>query len=220
MKEGDIERIIRQGEGTRVEFKLRLPRPWRLAREIAAFANTLGGIIVIGVDDVSHIVGVDSVVETKQELIYAAGLVEPQVKIHTEVVRINKLELVICKVARGEDKPYRITENTPGGLKTKVYVRTGAAVEPVEEGEARKLGDQDRLRKRLRLTEDQKVLINVLRTSVRTSGGIGLKQLAHRLNMSTRRVTRLLVPLINAGIVAELKVAKGSAYLLRGERPY
>ncbi len=220
MKEGDIESIIRQGEGTTVEFKLRLPRPWRLAREIAAFANTLGGIIVIGVDDVSHIVGVDSVVETKQELIYAAGLVEPQVKIHTEVVRINKLELVICKVARGEDKPYRITENTPGGLKTKVYVRTGAAVEPVEEGKAKKLGDQDRLRKRLRLTEDQKALINVLRTSVRTSGGIGLKQLAHRLNMSTRRVTRLLVPLINAGIVAELKVAKGSAYLLRGRRPY
>lgn len=220
MKEGDIERIIRQGEGTRVEFKLRLPRPWRLAREIAAFANTLGGIIVIGVDDVSHIVGVDSVVETKQELIYAAGLVEPQVKIHTEVVRINKLDLVICKVARGKDKPYRITENTPGGLKAKVYVRTGAAVEPVEEGEAKKLGDQDRLRKRLRLTEDQKALINVLRTSVRTSDGIGLKQLAHRLNMSTRRVTRLLVPLINAGIVAELKVAKGSAYLLRGGRPY
>ncbi len=206
----DIQGIIKNGEGTSVEFKLRLPRPWRLAREIAAFANTLGGTIVIGVDDKAQIVGVDSVKETIDDIEHTIGLVEPRPETSTQVISVKDSNLVILKVARGKKKPYRIVPYAPGGVAYKVYVRTGASVEPVEEGKARKLRDQDRIRKGLRLTNEQKALIAVLRLSE----AMTLKKLAHRLNMSTRRITRSLVPLLKAGMVVETKTADGPKYTL------
>ena len=54
-----IEKIM-LGEDSTIEFKREMP-PQRnsLADEIAAFANTQGGIILIGIDDNREIVGIE-----------------------------------------------------------------------------------------------------------------------------------------------------------------
>ena len=46
-----IAKIIAEGESQTVEFKTRLPKGDDIARIIVSFANTAGGILVIGVDD-------------------------------------------------------------------------------------------------------------------------------------------------------------------------
>ena len=53
-----IEKII-LGEDATIEFKREMPRRNSLADEIAAFANTEGGVILIGVDDDRNIVGLE-----------------------------------------------------------------------------------------------------------------------------------------------------------------
>ena len=53
-----IEKII-LGEDSTMEFKREMPHRNSLADEIAAFANTQGGVILIGVDDYSEIVGLE-----------------------------------------------------------------------------------------------------------------------------------------------------------------
>ena len=53
-----IEKII-LGEDATIEFKREMPHRNSLADEIAAFANTEGGMILIGVDDNREIVGIE-----------------------------------------------------------------------------------------------------------------------------------------------------------------
>ena len=53
-----IAKIIAEGESQTVEFKTRLPKGDDIARIIVSFANTAGGILVIGVDDKGKIVGI------------------------------------------------------------------------------------------------------------------------------------------------------------------
>ncbi len=48
----DIKSIVQSGEGYNAEFKIRVPKKVReLSEEICAFANSAGGILLIGVSD-------------------------------------------------------------------------------------------------------------------------------------------------------------------------
>ena len=52
-----IARVIANGESETAEFKSRLPPDHIVARELAAFSNTKGGILLIGVGDRGEILG-------------------------------------------------------------------------------------------------------------------------------------------------------------------
>ncbi len=54
-----IRQLIAQGENTNIEFKSANLRPQALAREIVAFANASGGVILIGVEDDAQMSGLD-----------------------------------------------------------------------------------------------------------------------------------------------------------------
>lgn len=51
MNPSELLDIIQKGESSKVQFKERLPHPDSLAQEMAAFSNTQGGLIIIGVND-------------------------------------------------------------------------------------------------------------------------------------------------------------------------
>ena len=98
-----IEKIM-LGEDSTIEFKREMP-PQRnsLADEIAAFANTQGGIILIGIDDNREIVGLelqelDSVEKTVVEI--CEDSIEPAVPIFTEKLRIDDKNLLKIEVPR------------------------------------------------------------------------------------------------------------------------
>src|SRR5436853_4146502 len=57
---GDLQRLISEGESETTEFKVRTPPERALAAELAAFANSQGGTLIIGVDDHGKILGLDS----------------------------------------------------------------------------------------------------------------------------------------------------------------
>jgi len=50
-------RLIEQGESETVEFKTFLPPDNVIARDLIAFANTRGGILIVGVDDRGAVLG-------------------------------------------------------------------------------------------------------------------------------------------------------------------
>lgn len=58
--------IIHGGENSAVEFKSAQVRPDSLAREIVAFANSLGGVILLGVEDNSSITGIGLIVNVEE----------------------------------------------------------------------------------------------------------------------------------------------------------
>lgn len=57
MKSQDILKLIESGESETLEFKSRLPSDHIIARVLSAFANTKGGILLIGVSDDGNITG-------------------------------------------------------------------------------------------------------------------------------------------------------------------
>lgn len=55
--QADIEGYIASGESERIEFKTRLPSDPSIARVLSAFANTNGGVLLVGVSDEGEIIG-------------------------------------------------------------------------------------------------------------------------------------------------------------------
>ena len=97
-----IEKII-LGEDATIEFKREMPHRDSLADEIAAFANTQGGVILIGVDDDRNIVGLelqelDRVEKTVVEI--CEDSIEPTVPIFTEKIRIDDKNILKIVVPR------------------------------------------------------------------------------------------------------------------------
>ena len=97
-----LEKIM-LGEDSTIEFKREMPHRNSLADEIAAFANTQGGMILIGIDDNREIVGIelqklDSVEKTVVEI--CNDSIEPTVPIFTEKLRIDDKNLLKIEVSR------------------------------------------------------------------------------------------------------------------------
>ena len=97
-----VEKIM-LGEDLTIEFKREIPQRNSLADEIAAFANTQGAIILIGIDDNREIVGIepqnlDNVEKTIVEI--CEDSIEPAVPIFTEKLRIDDKNLLKIEVPR------------------------------------------------------------------------------------------------------------------------
>jgi len=53
----DLKRLVREGEGSQLEFKLKTTHPDKIMREVVAFANTSGGTLLLGVADNGELPG-------------------------------------------------------------------------------------------------------------------------------------------------------------------
>lgn len=53
----DLEKRIKNGKDSYTQYKVNITNGEKLAQELVAFSNARGGIIIIGVNDNSQIVG-------------------------------------------------------------------------------------------------------------------------------------------------------------------
>lgn len=84
-----------------------------------AFANGVGGIILIGIDDHANIVELSQ--RNYEDIItnILRSHCEPQVKYQIERRRLNKKDIILLRVEEGKDKPVTVREKG-------VYVRANA----------------------------------------------------------------------------------------------
>lgn len=107
--------IISVGETSKVQFKENITSPDSLAAEMVAMANSLGGMILVGVRDTTgKVVGLDyQKLQHIGELAarVATNNVLPLIYIETEVVTIEieneKRNILILRVKEGVNKPYK-----------------------------------------------------------------------------------------------------------------
>ena len=111
------------GETTKVQFKESFTSQKEIAKEMIAFANTKGGVILFGVEDkCGKLVGLsyDEIQVINRELGNAANeQVRPTIYIETEVVRVEEKHFLICSVEEGKNKPYK-------NLNGEIWVKQGA----------------------------------------------------------------------------------------------
>lgn len=88
MDNGRVSDLLRQGEGDQVEFKRGVPPPHVIARVLAAFGNTNGGVLLLGVEDDGTASGV-SYDGAKAMVGRALGLIEPTPLISIEAADVD-----------------------------------------------------------------------------------------------------------------------------------
>ena len=123
MTEDNFKELCLCGETTRVQFKQTFTSQKEIAKEMIAFANSKGGVILFGVEDKSgKLIGLsyEQIQQTSRELGNAANeQVRPTVYIETEVVRVDGRHFLVCSVNQGKNKPYK-------NLNGEIWVKQGA----------------------------------------------------------------------------------------------
>jgi hypothetical protein len=116
---GDLKNLIQTGESSFLEFKHSVASPEKIAREIAAFANTKGGTILIGVEDNGEIVGVESYYEEEFWLNQAAREeCIPEVPVKIELVNTGERDVDQPSEAGSAPATHRRRPAGPGRRKT------------------------------------------------------------------------------------------------------
>ncbi len=103
-----ILELITQGENSGIEFKQVEVRPDALAKEMVAFSNTSGGVVLIGVDDNGEIIGTKTR-ENLEEWVanIARNNIIPAISPIISSIEINHKNIIVIEIQKGQDKPYQ-----------------------------------------------------------------------------------------------------------------
>lgn len=99
MNEKELQLILKEGEGYKVEFKESLNN---LDKEMVAFANSSGGRICLGITDDGRVKGVSVTNNLKSRTQDIANNCKPKIKISFDTVG----NILVVNIGEGEDKPY------------------------------------------------------------------------------------------------------------------
>ncbi len=116
----ELIRLIRGGEDTYLELKVKLSNSERIAQGIVALANTSGGLIVFGVNDQLRVEGVDYPETVQEELVRICReeVVPPIIPLLDCISFDNGRRVVSLEIA-GKRRPYRTRDG-------RYYLRIGA----------------------------------------------------------------------------------------------
>lgn len=129
----DIQSILDTGENNAVEFKTGEVRPESIAREMVAFANTQGGIILIGVGDDGMPVGLSPDKNYEEWIMnIARNNVTPAIQVGYQEYNLGNRIIAAVNIPRGKDKPYQT-------LDAKYLVRVGSTNRAASQAELLRL---------------------------------------------------------------------------------
>lgn len=114
----EIESIVHSGEGYNAEFKIRVPgKVKELTEEVCAFANSAGGMVLIGISDDNTIHGVEIDNAKRSAIQNSLNEINPHLQTDFYSVDIDGKIVWIIEVDTGIQKPYV--------LSGAIYVRQG-----------------------------------------------------------------------------------------------
>ncbi len=108
METQELLAIIANGEDSRHQFKQNITRAESLVPELAAFSNSKGGLLLIGVTDEGGVQGltIDDMGRINQLVSNAAKDVKPPISVTTENVALPSGMVMVVDVPEGISKPY------------------------------------------------------------------------------------------------------------------
>ncbi|HAF24107.1 MAG TPA: hypothetical protein DCK93_14575, partial [Blastocatellia bacterium] len=116
----ELLRLIRGGEDTFLELKVKLSNTEKIAQEIVALANTGGGVIVFGVNDQLRIEGVDDPESVQEELVRICREdVEPPLFPFIDRIAFDNGRRIVALEIEGKRRPYRTHDG-------RFYLRVGS----------------------------------------------------------------------------------------------
>ena len=116
----ELMRLVRGGEDTYLELKVKLSNSERIAQGIVALANTGGGVIVFGVNDQLRVEGVDHPEEVQDELVrICREEIQPSIIPFIDRLAFDNGRRIVALEVEGKRRPYRTRDG-------RFFIRVGA----------------------------------------------------------------------------------------------
>src|SRR2546425_12210969 len=116
----ELMRLVRGGEDTFLELKVKLSNSEKIAQEIVALANTGGGVIVFGVNDQMRVEGVEDSEDVQAELVrICREEIQPPLVPFIDRIAFDSGRRIVALDIEGKRRPYRTSEG-------RFYVRIGS----------------------------------------------------------------------------------------------
>lgn len=197
----DVLASIHKGEGTRREFKRILPQDGKAGRTLCAFANTRGGLLLVGVTDRRKVHGVHSPGEIVERLREVARIeIEPPLAVELQTVDVEGPRVVACSVPLSKERPHAHMRRDGS---TEVVIRIGAS-NRIASGPTLEALRHQRASRRNLTRLDERILEWVRRDSRRTShpgGTATVARFAKQGNIGEGRARRAFVKLERLGLL-------------------
>jgi len=190
-----LKSYIREGEHQTQDFKFRVDDPKKIARTLAAFANTNGGRLLIGVKDNGKVVGVNP--EEEFHVIQGAASLycKPEVTIKTQIMQEKHKLVLEVTVDEVEHKPVKALDED-GNWKT--YVRREdhtLLASKILVGVWKKLRNKTSTPQAF--DEDEQLILN----TIKEAGEITLSKLYRETKLKKSFIDKLLILFITWEVV-------------------
>jgi len=136
--------LLKRHEGKTLEFKRDLSSPDGILKALVAFANTAGGIVVIGVEDGSkNVRGVPDVLASEEKLAsLVSDSIRPRLIPDIEVVPWRNLNVLAVQVYPSNTRPHYLQRLGP---EEGVFIRVGSANRQADAGQIEELKRWNRM---------------------------------------------------------------------------
>lgn len=194
-----LRKLIRQGENWQLEFKLKTTHPEKIVREIVAFANTEGGLLMIGVSDDKQIYGAkfpdeDEYVIEKAIREYCFPPIDYTIE-RVPIAEESERAVLLFYIAKSTQMPHQIIK---GDDKGKVYVRVADRSIQASK-EMRTILKESQKNKQFRFNYGEKE--QKLMAYLAENNTITVAQFARLANISLKTASRTLVLLCLANVL-------------------
>ena len=134
----ELLRLVRGGEDTFLELKVKLSNTEKIAQEIVALANTGGGVIVFGVNDQMRVEGVDDPERVQEDLVrICREEVQPALVPYIDRIALDNGRRIVALDIETKRRPYRTRDG-------RFYLRIGAEKREASREEISALLDEAR----------------------------------------------------------------------------
>lgn len=212
MSLSDLSNLVQTGEGAYLEFKRTVPSVYKIARELAAFANTNGGTLLVGIGDDKTIVGVEGYHEDEYLLNKAAyEICQPNIPISIEIIHYGDRDILLVGVKEAKNKPVFVYADDHN---RSVYIREGdksiaASDERVAVMQKKRSGNGVTFE----YGPNEQKLFRYLKEYEK----ITVREFSDLINVTSNRASRILVDLVSAGVLNLLNQGKVDYFMFSND---
>ncbi len=211
MTKKEVLKLISLKENTNLEFKRTIDNPYKIARTLAALANTSGGFLLVGIDDDKTIVGINSEIKEIEKIYLACTeLIVPILEVSYQVLVLESKAIIVIKVPKTDIGLY--TSKQPD-QSLGIYVRAKDKTIPIGKSSANMMAKENL--KVVSTVEKNELIVKNLMIYLQKNERITTKLLAKITNISEHRANRVLMNLTQKGVLLYLDTLNPKSFCLR-----
>jgi predicted HTH transcriptional regulator len=199
-----IKQLIEAGEGLKLDFKQLIQNPRKIAKSMVSFANTEGGVLLIGVRDNGSIAGIKSEEEVHMLELAASFHCKPEVTYRIQEISIDGKTILNVYIPKGKDKPYYSRGEDD---KWWVYVRVNDKCILASKTTVDFMRSQDKATQ-LSLGKLEQGILRFIAENEKTT----LPEICKQFNLGKRRSSRILVDLMKLQAIRSHTTEKAEFY--------